>query len=85
MDKQTPLGIKKNKDITRRILPKIDTLLEWGVVKPGDIIVAKGDGRRRNYSSKWQCKCEWKRTIYADMVKGVILVVQCTNLCICCA
>ena len=42
MDKQTPLGIKKNKDITRRTLPKIDTLLEWGVVKPGDIIVAKG-------------------------------------------
>ncbi len=42
MDKQTPLGIKKNKDITRRTLPKIDILLEWGVVKPGDIIVAKG-------------------------------------------
>jgi hypothetical protein len=34
--------LKKNKDITRRTLPKIDTLLEWGVVKPGDIIVAKG-------------------------------------------
>lgn len=27
--------------ITRRSLPKIDNLLEWGVVKPGDTIVAK--------------------------------------------
>lgn len=28
--------------ITRRNLPKIDAMLEWGVVKAGDIIVAKG-------------------------------------------
>jgi hypothetical protein len=32
---------KQNKEITRRSLPKIDALLEWGVVKAGDIIVAK--------------------------------------------
>jgi hypothetical protein len=31
-----------DKKITRRSLPKIDLMLEWGVVKEGDIIVAKG-------------------------------------------
>ena len=29
------------KTITRRNLPKIDSMLEWGVVKPGDIIKAR--------------------------------------------
>lgn len=33
---------KKKKSITRRTLPKIDKMLDWGVVKEGDIIVAKG-------------------------------------------
>ncbi|MEI6680459.1 MAG: hypothetical protein WCL21_17760 [Mariniphaga sp.] len=32
----------KSSDITRRTMPKIDSLLKWGVVKAGDIIVAKG-------------------------------------------
>ena len=40
MDKSSP-AIKQSKDITRRSLPKIDTMLDWGVVKSGDIIVAK--------------------------------------------
>ncbi|UTR10208.1 hypothetical protein MM300_20385 [Evansella sp. LMS18] len=34
-------GFKHKKGIRRRSLPKIDTMLEWGVVKPGDKIVAK--------------------------------------------
>lgn len=42
MDKTSPALVKKNKNITRRSLPKIDAMLEWGVVKAGDIIVAKG-------------------------------------------
>lgn len=42
MDKTLPAIVKKNKDITRRSLPKIDAMLDWGVVKEGDIIVAKG-------------------------------------------
>jgi len=32
----------QKKGITRRALPKIDDMLEWGVVKAGDTIVAKG-------------------------------------------
>lgn len=44
MDKSIPAIVKKNKDITRRTLPKIDAMLEWGVVKEGDIIAAKGRG-----------------------------------------
>ncbi|WP_240374001.1 hypothetical protein [Bacillus piscicola] len=32
----------QKKGITRRSLPKIDEMLEWGVVKAGDTVVAKG-------------------------------------------
>lgn len=32
----------QKKGFTRRTLPKINEMLEWGVVKAGDIIVAKG-------------------------------------------
>ncbi|SFD42186.1 hypothetical protein SAMN05216238_101267 [Lentibacillus persicus] len=35
-------NVKPKKGITRRSLPKIDEMLEWGAVKAGDIIVAKG-------------------------------------------
>ena len=40
MDKSSPV-LKQSKDFTRRSLPKIDTMLDWGVVNAGDIIVAK--------------------------------------------
>jgi hypothetical protein len=33
---------KQKKGITRRALPKINEMLEWGVLKAGDTIVAKG-------------------------------------------
>lgn len=39
LDKATPVA--KKKPHARRSLPKIDAMLEWGVVKPGDVIVAK--------------------------------------------
>lgn len=42
MNKSLPESMKKGKSITRRILPKIDALLAWGVVKEGNVIVAKG-------------------------------------------
>lgn len=41
MDKNLP-STKQHKDTTRRSLPKIDAMLAWGVVKAGDIIIAKG-------------------------------------------
>lgn len=44
MDKSLAVSIKRNKGGTRRTLPKIDAMLEWGVVKEGDIIVAKDRG-----------------------------------------
>jgi hypothetical protein len=37
-----PKSITHKKGITRRTLPKIDEMIEWGVVKAGDILVAKG-------------------------------------------
>lgn len=42
MDKSLARSSSTKKKVVRRNLPKIDTMLEWGVVKAGDIIVAKG-------------------------------------------
>lgn len=42
LDKSVSASVSKNKNITMRTLPKIDAMLEWGVVKEGDIIIAKG-------------------------------------------
>ncbi len=42
MDKSVMTTVTGDKKITRRSLPKIDLMLEWGVVKEGDTIVAKG-------------------------------------------
>ncbi len=42
MDKSVMTTVTGDKKITRRSLPKIDLMLEWGVVQEGDIIVAKG-------------------------------------------
>ncbi|WP_253701145.1 hypothetical protein [Bacillus sp. FJAT-29814] len=44
MDKTLPSPVKRNKGGTRRTLPKIDAMLNWGVVKAGDIIIAKDRG-----------------------------------------
>lgn len=44
MDKSVITSITGDKKITRRSLPKIDLMLEWGVVKEGNTIVAKGRG-----------------------------------------
>lgn len=41
MDKVITTKTSNNKKITRRTLPKIDAMLEWGIVKEGDIIQAK--------------------------------------------
>lgn len=35
-----------DKQITRTQLPKIDKLLKWGVVKPGDVVSVKGFGNK---------------------------------------
>jgi hypothetical protein len=42
LDKKIDPVRKSDKKITRCSLPKIDMLLEWELVKPGDIIIAKG-------------------------------------------
>lgn len=42
MDRSNVSIVKSKGSYTRRSLPKIDALLEWGVVKPGDILIAKG-------------------------------------------
>ena len=44
MDKSVIKTASGEKKITRKSLPKIDLMLQWGVVKEGDTIVAKGKG-----------------------------------------
>lgn len=46
----------RKKDISRRSLPKIDAMLDWGVVKAGDIIVAKGRSDEAVLQSNGQVK-----------------------------
>ena len=42
MEKLVMATVSGDKKITRRSLPKIDLMLDWGVVKEGDIVIAKG-------------------------------------------
>ena len=46
----------EKKDISRRTLPKIDTLMEWQIVKAGDILVAKGTDREAVLQPNGQVK-----------------------------
>ena len=47
---------ERSKDITRRSLPKIDSLMEWKIVIPGDILVAKGTSEEAVLQSNGQVK-----------------------------
>ncbi len=42
MDSSTYISKEGKTKTTRRSLPRIDAMLEWGVVKEGDVIVPKG-------------------------------------------
>lgn len=46
----------KKKDITRRSLPKIDAMLQWGIVSEGDIIIAKGTTEEAELMANGQVK-----------------------------
>lgn len=52
------LGVQRDrrKDITRRVLPKIDSLMEWGIVKSGDIIQAKNSDKEATLQSDGMVK-----------------------------
>lgn len=72
--KQKPLNRNKKKDITRRSLPKIDTMISWGVVKPGTQLVAKGKTDEAILQENGQVKVmttgtiqslqQWLKTVY---------------------
>lgn len=42
MDRSRATTVRRTGKLTRRSLPRIEQMLEWGIVKAGDIIVAKG-------------------------------------------
>lgn len=54
--KKGTLTKERSKDITRRSLPKIDALMEWKIVIPGDILVAKGTSEEAVLQSNGQVK-----------------------------
>lgn len=54
--KKDVLHKDKKKDITRRSLPKIDSMLEWGIVSAGDMIVAKGTDKEAQLLENGQVK-----------------------------
>lgn len=56
--KKDSISKERKKDITRRSLPKIDALIEWGVVKPGDYIIAKGTTEEAELQASGQVKTE---------------------------
>lgn len=64
---------KQKKDISRRSLPKIDALMEWGVVSAGDILVAKGrtdeatllaSGQVRTAAGKTESIQKWLKSVF---------------------
>ena len=54
--KKGTLTKERSKDITRRSLPKIDALMEWKIVVPGDILIAKGTSEEAVLQSNGQVK-----------------------------
>lgn len=61
----------RKKSISRRILPKIDALIEWRVVEPGDIIVAKGRDEEAVLQEDGQVKSENGTMTLQQWLKGV--------------
>lgn len=66
------LAREESRDITRRSLPNIDKLLEWGVVQAGDIIVAKETEYEAELLENGKVRCElgivslqqWLKQVY---------------------
>lgn len=71
---QKTLNRDKKKDITRRSLPKIDSMMSWGIVKPGAQLVAKGKADEAVLQSNGQVKVittgivqsmqQWLKSVY---------------------
>lgn len=61
----------QKKEITRRVLPKIDKLLKWGVVKEGDIIVAKGRGDEATLLASGNVLVDGEEMSMQKWLKGV--------------
>lgn len=58
-------------NITRRTLPKIDTLLKWHIVEPGDVLVAKDTSEEAVLNEDGQVKVGNKIISLQQWLKGV--------------
>lgn len=71
----TPKGTlskERSKDITRRSLPKIEALMEWKIVEPEDILVAKGTKEEAILQVNGQVKKkDGTKTSIQQWLKGV--------------
>lgn len=71
MDQPSSRFEKKKKGMVRRSLPKIDAMLEWGVVKEGDIIVAKGRKNEAILLGNGKVKAEGKEMTLQSWLKEI--------------
>lgn len=71
LDKTVSVIVPKNKNITRRTLPKIDAMLEWGVVRQGDIIVAKGKAEEGTLLANGNIIANGKEQSMQTWLKGI--------------
>lgn len=59
------------RDITRRVLPKISSLLEWGVVSAGDTIIAKDTEREAELLADGKVRTNEGTLSLQQWLKGV--------------
>jgi hypothetical protein len=51
-----PVNVKRSKVGIRRTLPKIDAMLEWGVIKEGALLLQSIEAMKRLF---WQMETSW--------------------------
>ncbi len=73
VSKKSAVYTKKNTNtmITRRSLPKINAMLEWGIVKAGDIIIAKGTTEEATLCADGQIEYAGKKTSIQKWLKSI--------------
>ena len=72
-------------DISRRSLPKIDKMIEWGVVKAGDIITPFNRDEEAVLLANGNVEYDGKTNISSAMVKANLRLAVCCYVHFFCA
>ena len=71
MSKEFQGSTRKRKTGTKRVLPKIDSMLEWGVVKEGDVLQAKGKSDEAVLQANGQVIAKGEEQSLQKWLKGI--------------